>query len=366
MELDSSCRIAPQDIHDILDRALNGGGLSCPEALRLLQARDPGLREEVFAAARELRRRHFGNGVFLYGFLYASTFCRNDCRFCFYRRSSQSCRRYRREPEELLAAAGGLAAQGVHLLDLTMGEDPYFVEEPGLGRLTGLVRNLHEETGLPLMVSPGVVPPAELGALREAGARWYALYQETHNRRLFARLRPGQDYQRRWEAKLEAQRAGLLVEEGVLCGVGEGPQDLARSLEAMRTLDADQVRAMTFVPHPGIPLGGRVPPDPGTELLMIALMRLSFPDRLVPASLDVDGLAGLAARMDAGANVVTSIVPPGLGLAGVAQAERDIEEGRRTIESVLRTLATRGLSAASRGQYAEYLERRPCGSRPAG
>jgi methylornithine synthase len=130
----------------------------------------------------------------------------------------------------------------------------------------------------------------------------------------------------------------------------------------MRELEADQVRAMTFVPREGIPIRMQVPPEPDTELLMIALMRLSFPDRLIPASLDVDGLAGLAARLDAGANVVTSIVPPGLGLAGVAQADRDIEEGRRTIESVRRSLETRRLKEASQGEYTAYLERRRAAS----
>ena len=39
-------------------------------------------RERLFAAAREARRRAFGNRIFLYGFLYLSTHCRNDCTFC--------------------------------------------------------------------------------------------------------------------------------------------------------------------------------------------------------------------------------------------------------------------------------------------
>lgn len=49
-------------------------------------------------------------------------------------------------------------------------------------------------------------------------------------------------------------------------------------------------------------------------------MRLLFPDKLIPASLDVDGISGLELRLMAGANVVTSIIPPNEGLAGVAQS----------------------------------------------
>jgi len=45
--------------------------------------------------------------------------------------------------------------------------------------------------------------------------------------------------------------------------------------------------------------------------------------------LDVDGLAGLKQRLEAGANVVTTIVPPGRGLAGVVRHSLDIEDGKR-------------------------------------
>ena len=63
-------------------------------------------------------------------------------------------------------------------------------------------------------------------------------------------------------------------------------------------------------------------------------MRLAMPDRLIPASLDVDGIAGLEPRIAAGANVVTSIVPPDIGLAGVSQSELDIDDGLRTAPEV--------------------------------
>ena len=40
-------------------------------------------------------------------------------------------------------------------------------------------------SGLPVMVSPGVVPHEVLAGLRARGADWYALYQETHSRELY-------------------------------------------------------------------------------------------------------------------------------------------------------------------------------------
>ena len=63
-------------------------------------------------------------------------------------------------------------------------------------------------------------------------------------------------------------------------------------------------------------------PDSLRELLIIAMLRLAFPDRLIPASLDIEGLEGLQLRLDAGANVVTSLIVPGAGLTGVASLTR--------------------------------------------
>ena len=343
-----------------LAKAKEGEVLSKKDITFLLSLEDNEQTERLFQAACHLRRKHFGNEIFLYGFIYASTYCRNDCRFCFFRRSNPQSRRYRKATPEIVATARRLADSGVHLIDLTMGEDPALFNHSGAGfdRLIDLVETIRKATGLPIMVSPGVIPGNIIGRLSETGVSWYACYQETHDRRLFNRLRPGQDYDLRLEAKRNAHHRGLLIEEGLLCGVGETADDIAESMAVMHDLDADQVRVMNFVPQPGTPMVNRTPLDPKKELLISAVLRLVFPDRLIPASLDVDGLAGLKQRLKAGANVVTSIVPPGRGLAGVARHSLDIEEGKRTIASVKEVLQVCGLKSAGTDAYLSWISRR--------
>jgi methylornithine synthase len=340
----------------LLEKALSRTPLSLDETAGLLSPDGDEERESLFAAAREARQRVWGDRVFTYGFLYLSTYCRNDCRFCAWRSSNGSEPRYRKSPEEVLDASRALATDGVSLLDLTTGEDPE-TDSPRYTRdLADLVRNVGRETGLPVMISPGLVSGRALRIFSEAGALFYACYQETHSPALFARLRSGQDFQARWRAKIKARRAGLLVEEGVMCGVGETVRDLAFSVLAMKALGAAQVRAMAFVPPaqdgPGPFLDA---PLPGTarerELLMIAVMRLAFPDALIPASLDVEGIAGLAPRLDSGANVVTSLVPADRGLAGVAQGSLDIQNRGRSLAAVLPVLSGMGLSHGTPAQY---------------
>jgi len=348
------------NLDDILAKAEQEAALSNEELQLLLELRRTEDLTKLFAVARELRERYFGGKVFLYGFIYFSTYCRNDCTFCLYRRSNHTLPRYRKPDAEILAVAQRLTEAGVHLLDLTMGEDPLYVGRgsQGFDQLFQTVAAVKRSTGLPLMISPGVVPGEALRTFKEVGVDWYACYQETHNRTLYSQLRVGQSYAERMEAKVAARRLGLLIEEGLLAGVGDEEKDVVQSLEAMRKLGADQVRVMSFVPQAGTPLEGHTTVSRARELATIAVMRLVFPDRLIPASLDVDGLAGLRQRLQAGANVVTSIILPQAGLAGVSQSSLDIEDGNRTVQAVRPVLASLGLESASPAEYAAWVAAR--------
>ncbi len=346
------------NLNAILEKANQEELLDRGEIVFLLGLTQKSQIDAVFEAAGELRMRHFGDRVFLYGFIYISTFCRNQCNFCYYRSANALPVRYRREASEIIEAAQRLAESGVNLIDLTLGEDPQYFQDQGFEQFIQLVKAVRQTTDLPIMVSPGVVPADVLSDLARSGVSWYACYQETHNRDLFKRLRPGQNYAERLENKELAGKLGLLTEEGLLCGVGESAQNIADSIEAMRFLEVSQMRAMTFVPQNGTPMQAWKRPDPLREILTIAVLRLAFPDRLIPATLDVAGLTGLQSRLEAGANVVTSLVPPGFGLAGVAQNSLDIADARRTTASILPELEKLGMQSASTEDYLIWVEDR--------
>ncbi|MGN0593291.1 MAG: methylornithine synthase PylB [Ruminococcus sp.] len=312
-------------------------------------------REAVFSAARRVRAAQFGTNVFLYGFVYFSTYCRNNCNFCYFRCGNNQPPRYRKMPEEIIETAVSLKESGVHLIDLTMGEDPYYTEYPE--RLADLVQMIKQKTGLAVMVSPGVVSDDCIRQLAQAGSDWYALYQETHNSELFRKLRADQSYEARMHCKMFAKSLGICIEEGLLTGVGETVEDRIHSFREMERMGAMQVRTMTFVPQAGTPMMIQKQSDFSDELLNIAVMRMLFPDRLIPASLDVDGLNGLESRLMAGANVITSIIPPREGYAGVAHASQDIDEGYRTVAGVRDTVLACELHPATADEYQAWLRR---------
>lgn len=340
----------------VLQKAEYGEPLSPFELRFLLGVSNPDELNRVFELARSLRDKYFENKVFLYSFIYFSTWCRNDCTFCYFRKSNLYAKRYRKTEAEVLDAAVSMAESGVHLIDLTLGEDPFFYKRHGFGSLVDLVKKVKKNTSLSVMISPGVVPEQVLRDLATAGADWYACYQETHNRGLFSRLRLNQEYDLRYSSKSNAMRNGLLVEDGILAGVGETLSDIARSLECISKLGAHQARVMSFVPQKGTPMEQWPTPPKIRELLVIAVLRIILPDRLIPASLDVDGIEGLTARINAGANVITSLIPPQCGLSGVAQSTKDINEGYRTVQGITPVLKQMGITIASLEDYSCWIK----------
>jgi methylornithine synthase len=334
--------------------------LGAADGVQLLSLAHEDALEMLFETARNVRKTNFGNKIFTYGFAYTSTFCRNDCTFCYFRRSNDQPQRYRKKTRDVLDVARYLSREGVNLMDLTMGEDPQFHDSKSgkLDALVQLVKDIKTVTDLPVMVSPGVVPDQTLAMLAAAGVTWYACYQETHNPALFKTLRIGQGFEERLEKKRVARKLGLLIEEGILSGIGESSSDIVHSIQVMRALDVDQVRVMKFVPQPGTPMAAHAEEDSLRECLIIAVLRLSFPDRLIPASLDVDGLAGLKMRLNAGANVITSLVPPDYGLSGVAHSELDIENANRTMAGIRPILNECNLTAAQSEDYLKWIRAR--------
>ena len=182
------------------------------EIVRILKCDDEKEIKALFERASGIRRQVQGDKIFAYGFVYFTTYCRNNCNFCYFRRSND-IGRYRKTEEEVLALSKALVDSGVNLIDLTMGEDPLYHSEE-FETVLRIIRKL-KEMGTSVMISPGVVPDEIIDRFKEAGADIFALYQETHNRELFKKLRKDQDYDERMHAKLhareEAEHAAVLT-----------------------------------------------------------------------------------------------------------------------------------------------------------
>ena len=343
------------DPYSIIESWESGQHPTVDETEAVLAYNDPDFNSALYDVASRVRDKTFGKSIFMYGFVYFSTYCKNNCNFCYFRRSN-AIDRYRKNKEEVLEIAKGLEQAGINLVDLTMGEDPQLYADDYRG-IIDIVKDVRNTVDTGIMISPGAVSRSTMPKLRKAGADILAVYQETANRDLFAKLRVEQDYDFRMNQRIWAREAGMLTEDGMLVGIGDTPRDRAEHIKIMGDMKCNQVRAMTFIPQKGTPLQDIAPPvDYTDELKAIAVMRLTYPDALIPASLDVEGVAGLKSRVAAGASVITSIVPPNIGLAGVANPEFDINDGHRSLDYVRKLAESLGRREATMKEFHDYYE----------
>ena len=350
----------PKDrkVAEILAKALDDKELSKSDAFYLAKIKEVHDLYAMFSAAHELRERFFKNVVFNYGFVYFTTYCRNYCTFCAYRKPNEKAIRYRKTLDEIVDYSKRIKESGINLIDLTMSEDPIVYERNDGWRLVeSIIKAVKDATGLPIMISPGATSRDGIRAFEKAGADWFAVYQETYNRELYRKLRVGQDFDYRVNVKLWAKSEGMLIEDGMLLGVGENEKDWVESIFSMKSLGVHQIREMGFNPQPNTPMENVLPPPLLDEMKVTALMRLTNPDRLIPSSFDVDGIKGLQLRLMAGANIVTSLIPPGTGLVGVAQAELGVNSGIRTREGIEPFMERLNLRLASQKEYIEWTEK---------
>ena len=138
------------NLNDVLNKAALEEPLGKGEIVFLLSLEHGNQIDAVFETATKLRARHFGDRIFLYGFLYISTFCRNQCTFCYYRSSNALAERYRRDAAEIIEAAQSLVESGVHLIDLTLGEDPLYFRNQDFESLIQLVDAVRRVSDRPL------------------------------------------------------------------------------------------------------------------------------------------------------------------------------------------------------------------------
>ncbi|MDO9516733.1 MAG: methylornithine synthase PylB [Methanosarcinaceae archaeon] len=335
-------------LDNFVENIVNGLKLSDDDLRDFISISEKEELEELFYVSRKVRDHFFGNKVFLYSFVYFSTYCKNSCAFCYYRESND-IERYRLDIREVRNICRSLKGEHIHMVDLTMGEDPYFHEKPE--RFIDFVKTVKSELGLPIMISPGVMGNEVLKELNDNGANFLALYQETHDRNLYKKLRVGQSFDDRVNARKFAKSIGYCVEDGILTGVGDDVESTILSLRGMEEASPDMVRVMTFAPQAGTPLENTVQRSNISELKILAILRLMFPDRLIPASLDLEGIDGMVQRLNVGANVVTSIIPSNSSLEGVVNYDRNLKERDRDPKSVVKRLREMGMEPASQSDF---------------
>ena len=182
------------------------------------------LLEEAAACAQRVRARWFGTTAYLFTPLYLANYCDNHCVYCGFNRNRDICRA-RLDRAGMVRELDAIAASGLEDILLLTGEDRVRTDPAYVGEACALAAERFRTVGVE--VYPMNVD--EYALVRECGADYVTVFQETYDPTLYGRLHLAgrkRVFPYRAHAQERALRAGMRgVAFGVLLGLGEFRRD---------------------------------------------------------------------------------------------------------------------------------------------
>ena len=235
-------------VNPLLDKARDCKGLTHREAAVLLECDLPEENERMFALARELKQKLYGNRIVMFAPLYLSNYCVNGCTYCPYHCTNKHIARKKLSQEEIVREVIALQDMGHKRLALETGEDPVHNPIEYVLESIRTIYGIHHKNGAIRRVNVNIAATTveNYRKLHEAGIGTYILFQETYNRQAYEELHPTgpkHDYAWHTEAMDRAMAGGIDdVGLGVLFGLNLYRYDFvgllmhAEHLEAVPTI----------------------------------------------------------------------------------------------------------------------------------
>jgi 2-iminoacetate synthase len=201
-------------VRAVIAKSLAKQALTVAETAVLLRADEPELVEEIFAAARRLKRDVYGNRIVLFAPLYIGNDCVNDCAYCAFRSSNREQVRRTLDPADLRRQVAALEAQGHKRLILVFGEHPHYNPD-FIHECVRTVYGVRVGEGEIRRVNINAAPfdVAGFRRIKEARIGTYQVFQETYHHETYAQMHPARtrkgNYLWRLDALSRAQQAGI-------------------------------------------------------------------------------------------------------------------------------------------------------------
>ena len=267
--------------------------------------------EELRRRALALRRKIYGNKVFVRGLIEFTNYCKNNCYYCGLRCGNTNLQRYRLTADEILQCGDEGYALGFRTFVLQGGEDAYFTDDV----LVPLVAELHQRhPDVAITLSVGERSRESYARLCQAGAERYLLRHETANTLHYAKLHPAaQSFANRKKCLQDLKELGYAVGSGFMVGSPfQTPMNLVEDIRFLQELQPAMIGIGPFLSHRDTPFWNEPNGDLQLTLRLIALLRIFFPHALIPATTALATLAehGRELGMAYGANVLMPNLTP--------------------------------------------------------
>lgn len=267
--------------------------------------------EPLARAADTVRRRIYGDRVFIRGLIEFTSYCKNDCYYCGIRCSNRQAERFRLTPEQIYSCCEEGYRLGFRTFVMQGGEDPYFTDD----RICEIVSRISRRyPDCAVTLSIGEKSFESYKAFREAGAKRFLLRHETANHDHYRKLHPDTlSSENRQRCLFDLKKLGYQVGSGFMVGSPfQTTENLIHDLRFLQKLDPDMIGIGPFITHKQTPFAEYENGSVDLTLRLLSILRLMFPHALIPATTALGTLAedGRERGLRSGANVVMPNLSP--------------------------------------------------------
>ncbi|MBR2429555.1 MAG: [Alistipes sp.] len=231
-------------IEEILAKAELGNGLTHREAAVLIEVEDKEVEERMYAIARRLKEKIYGNRIVMFAPLYLSNYCVNGCVYCPYHAKNRTIPRRKLTQEEIRREVIALQDMGHKRLALETGEHPTQSPIEYVLESIDTIYSIHHKNGAIRRVNVNIAATTveNYTRLKDAGIGTYILFEETYDREAYEKLHPTgpkSDWAYHTEAMDRAMLGGIDdVGVGALFGLSNYRYDVVGILMHAEHLEA--------------------------------------------------------------------------------------------------------------------------------
>lgn len=296
----------------LIDELFKTHNLPSSDFLLLLkQHTHSDLSTYLFKKARETSTSYFGTHIYTRGLIEFTNYCKNDCYYCGIRKSNFSAHRYRLTSKEILDCCKQGYSLGFRTFVLQGGEDLSYSDKT----ICSLVYTIKEQfPDCAITLSIGEKDRQTYVHYFKAGADRYLLRHETADAHHYAKLHPKSlSLETRKRCLYELRSIGYQVGSGFMVGSPyQTYETLCEDLSFLKQLKPQMIGIGPFIPHHETPFKNQPSGSLELTLFLIGLLRLMFPNALIPATTALGTISpnGREQGILAGANVVMPNLSP--------------------------------------------------------
>ena len=303
-----------QEFRELADRLNRDNDLPRSEFLSLIAMRRTLPSEDrsyLYSLARAKADRVYGKNIYLRGLIEFTNICRNNCNYCGLRRDNRNVNRYRLSKEQILECADRGYDLNFRTSVLQGVEDLRYTDDDICEIVSG-IKERHPDCAVTLSI--GEKSRESYERYFRAGADRYLLRHETANEEHYRHLHPAElSMKARMECLYMLKDIGYQVGAGFMVGSPFQTEECyADDFAFLHKLQPEMIGIGPFIPHHDTPFRDMPSGTLEDTLFFLALLRISFPEVLLPATTALGTIHPLGREMGvkAGANVIMPNLSP--------------------------------------------------------